>query len=249
MQIKKKIEIIENGKSSNDLRKEREILFKQNYINNALKNYLIIKSGKKNKKDIYNLKIEINNQIGNRFKSNYQKEKIQNQMFKTFNSFNINKDNGINLINSNLKYRTFYISKRGNHLPSNKKILIKQKPLNMTIDKNEKKKRIFNNYLLSNHFNDINIIHSNNIRNDKDSSSYNENENEIEKEINQYSLTIDKKNNKRYYSINQFKRGNIISNFYNINNGKLEKMINNFNPNDSKTFEPAKDASDFVFLN
>ena len=170
----------------------------------------------------------------------------------------------INLINSNLKYRTFYNSKRGNHLPSNKKILIKQKPLNMTIDKNEKKKRIFNNYLLSNHLNsynrngfffidkkvnDINIIHSNNIRNDKDSSSYNENENEIEKEINQYSLTIDKKNNKRYYSIKQFKRGNIISNFYNINNGKLEKMINNFNPNDSKTFEPAKDASDFVFLN
>ena len=261
---KKKIEIIENGKSSNDLRKEREILFKQNYINNALKNYLIIKSGKKNKKDIYNLKIEINNQIGNRFKSNYQKEKIQNQMFKTFNSFNINKDNGINLINSNLKYRTFYNSKRGNHLPSNKKILIKQKPLNMTIDKNEKKKRIFNNYLLSNHLNsynrngfffndkkvnDINIIHSNNIRNDKDSSSYNENENEIEKEINQYSLTIDKKNNKRYYSIKQFKRGNIISNFYNINNGKLEKMKNNFNTNDSKTFEPTKDASDFVFLN
>ena len=47
-----------------------------------------------------------------------------------------------------------------------------------------------------------------------------------------------------------FSKKKILNLFdYNINNGKLEKMINNFNPNDSKTLEPAKDASDFVFLN
>lgn len=52
--------------------------------------------------------------------------------------------------------------------------------------------------------------------------SFSNDNNENEKELKQISLSIDKKLKTKYYSIREFKKGYIISKYYNIGNENLK---------------------------
>ena len=89
----------------------REKVEDPNYINNALKKYLTIKSEKKVQK-FKKLKYEINNDsIDENKNANQTFDSIEKQLYKTFNfGYTKNRNNNIdfNLNNSKEKMKTFF---------------------------------------------------------------------------------------------------------------------------------------------
>jgi hypothetical protein len=99
--------LIDNLKSFNELKKEKEELIKQNYINNALKSFFTVinKNTNNNKDNISNLK------LSNYFlKNNKHKRNISNQ-------YDLKNENNNNL------YKTYSYKKNENK--NIKKIILK----------------------------------------------------------------------------------------------------------------------------
>ena len=229
---KTRMEKIENSKPLNDLRKEREKLSKQNYINNALKKFLIIK---KEQKIQNKLKLELNNTPKRNEKYN-SINNIGDKFYKTYNTFsNLKHYNNLNLENSKEKMETFYNSQTLKSFSKSNKIK-NLKALSIDIDNNQKNKnKLFNNNVILNHANGLNskIISNDYKLNNKINSRYENEEKNIlssfednyenEKELKQYSLTIDKSRKAKNYSMKLFKKGYMIYNHYKNDNGKLIK--------------------------
>ena len=229
---KTRMEKIENSKPLNDLRKEREKLSKQNYINNALKKFLIIK---KEQKIQNKLKLELNNTPKRNEKYN-SINNIGDKFYKTYNTFiNIKHYNNLNLENSKEKMETFYNSQTLKSFSKSNKIK-NLKALSIDIDNDQKNKnKLFNNNVILNHANGLNskIISNDYKLNNKINSRYENEEKNIlssfeenyenEKELKQYSLTIDKNRKAKNYSMKLFKKGYMIYNHYKNDNGKLIK--------------------------
>ena len=233
---KKRMDKIDNLKPFHELRKEQDIFSKQNFINNALKKFLIIKK-EENKKN--NLKLEINT---NNSKNEYKFSIINNSVdkfykpYNTLSNFKHNLKFNYDFDNSRDKMKTFYGSKTLKPLTKSNKIK-NLKVLSISIDNKKKNKyKLFNNNLLSNHFESFNhdLISIDNKSNRKINSRYEHNEQNLlysfdeniknEKELKQISLTIDKKRRTENYSMKLFKKGNIIYNSYKNDNGKIEKI-------------------------
>ena len=236
---KQRILDIENFKPLHDVIKEREKTLIQNYINNDLKKYITIKPEKKVQK-LTKLKYKINNNSINENKNNEQSlGSIEKQLYKTYNfSFNekkikkIKNRNNIdfNLDNSSEKMKTVYnsnISKLSTK--SNSKKINNLKALDILIDNTIRTNKFFNDNFSLNPFNsfmnefdffnkkkETNKIEKNNFM------SFSNDNNENEKELKQISLSIDKKLKTKYYSIREFKKGYIISKYYNIGNENLK---------------------------
>ena len=120
---------------------------------------------------------------------------------------------------------------------SNSKKINNLKALDILIDNTIRTNKFFNDNFSLNPFNSFmnefdffnkkketnktNITEKNNLM-----SLSNEN-NENEKELKQISLFIDKKLKTKYYSVREFKKGYIISKYYNIGNDKLKNIKTN----------------------
>jgi hypothetical protein len=116
-----------------------------------------------------------------------------------------------------------------------------------------KNKYLFNNDLISNH---LKIIGTKHIKNDRNNSNslnmreiinkknnllysydFNKNKNN-EKEINQYTLTINKNSKKLQYSLRIFKRGKYMKNSLNTKNFKLEDIKMDLKELNSISYNP-----------
>ena len=247
---KKRIEKIENCKPPNDLRKEREKFSQQNFLNNALKQFLIIKKEQKSKN---NLKNELNENSKNNINNDIEK------FYKTYNSFSSLKNKiNFNFDNSKEKTQTFYNSQTLKSLSKSNKIK-NLKVLSIDIDNKKKNDyKLFNDNSISNYFNFLNNIKSSisnkfnkkrNLRYENEKnliSSFDEN-NENEKELKQFSLTIDKSRKTKYYSMKLFKKGYMISNDFKNENGKFEIITtSNDNKNSDKYKRTPKFSSFFL---
>ena len=229
---KKRMNLIDNLKSFNELKKEKEELIKQNYIKNALKSFFTVinKNTNNNKDNITNLKL--NNYLlkNNKHKRNIsnQYELINDKNINLYKTYSYNKKENKYIINDNF-------NKLGKTINNINKFKIspsptREKKYNLkTLNRNSglKKKHLFNNNLISNH---LKIIDTKLIKNDRNNSnrqntreinnkknnlfySYEFNKNKKnEKEVNQYVLTINKNNNKIQYSLRIFKKGKYIKN-------------------------------------
>ena len=251
---KKRIEQIENIIPIHDIRKEKEKLVKQNYINNTLKQYFIIK---KEQNPLNNWKT-----IKNEIVTNQKNENILNlnnntdtyKFFKTYNTFsNLKNKKDFNRNNSIDKMKSFYDSSSiKSHSKSNSRKIKNLKNLCIINNKKQNRNNFFNNNLLSDHFSsfkdDLKSFNSRlNEFNKKINSRYNhtqknklssfDEDNEKEKELKQFSLTIDKKIKTKYYSIKEFKEGNIISKFYNNNNHIFEDIKNDLETSISNKYK------------
>ena len=251
---KRRMEKIENCKPLNDLRKEREKFSKQNYINNALKKFLIIK---KEQKIQNKLKLELNNNLKRNEKYNLINN-IGDKFFKTYNTFN-NLQHYINFKfdNSKEKMKALYNSHTLKSFSKSNKIK-NLKALSIDLDNKKKNKfNLFNNNVISNHFNSFNknIISidnkfkkNRNLRYENEDknllSSFDEN-NEKEKELKQFSLTIDSKRKTKNYSMKLFKKGCMIYNYYQNDNGKLIKT--NYNIQNQDKYHRTPKFSSFFF--
>ena len=258
---KKKILEIENIKPFHEVRKEREQSMKQNYINNALKKYLIIKKEEKNRN---NNKKEINNKSTNEYK-NYNKTEdiIEKKFCKTYNFYLPKNDNiyDFNKDNSKEKMKTFYNSNTLKLSKTNSRKINNLKTLSILKDNTKKKNKLFNNNLLSNHFNsfknDFNEF-TNNLtefikKNNKQEKEYNNiisslNDNdEYEKEIKQFSLTFGK-NIRNKYSVREFRKGYILSSFYDKNKDtKYENIKTSFDSTNPKKYQRTPKFSTLFF--
>ena len=247
---KKKILELENIKPLHEVRKEREQSMKQNYINNALKKYLIIK---KERKSENNAKTEINNKSTNEYKNyNRTDDNIEKKFYRTFN-FDLNKNNTINDINkdnSKEKMKTFYNSNTLKSSKSNSRKINNLKTLSILTDYSKRNTKFFNNYLLSNQFNsfrnDFNQYTSNLTeffkKNNKQENEQNnlvsslDSKDEYEKEIKQFSISFGK-NIRNKYSVREFKKGYIISSYYNMDNdSKYENIKTSFDSMNPKKY-------------
>ena len=245
---KKRILNLENMKPLHDIIKEGEKIMKQNYINNALKKYLTIKSEKKVQK-FKKLKYEINNDSIDENKNvNKTLDSIEKQLYKTFNfGYTKNRNNNIdfNLNNSKEKMKTFYNSNISKLSTKSNSIKINNlKKMNILIDNTRRRNKYFNNNFLLNPFNSSNncfdlLNKKKDIYKTEENkliSTLNEN-NEDGKELKQFSLTIDKKIQTKHYSIREFKKGYIISKYYNIENDKLKNIKISLDATDSKKYQ------------
>ena len=258
---KKKILEIENIKPFHEVRKEREQSMKQNYINNALKKYLIIKKEEKNRN---NNKTEINNKSTNEYK-NYNKTEdiIEKKFCKTYN-FYLPKNDIIydfNKDNSKEKMKTFYNSNTLKLSKTNSRKINNLKTLSILKDNTKKKNKLFNNNLLSNHFNsfknDFNEF-TNNLtefikKNNKQEKEYNniisslDDNDEYEKEIKQFSLTFGK-NIRNKYSVREFRKGYILSSYYDKNKDtKYENIKTSFDSTNPKKYQRTPKFSTLFF--
>ena len=243
---KKKMNYVENLKPFNEVKKEKEELIKQNYINNVLNSFFKVVNENTNnpkKEFINNLKLnnlllnknkhrrnnsrqyEINNNINNYLSKTYSNYKNQNNLNnevfrllgKTTN--NINK---LKLLSSPIK------TKKRNKKTINLNIDLKDKNnlfnndlLNLI---NTNRKKIYKNSRYNS--NELNLQESiNKNRKNKLFLSYDYNKNK--KQTNQYILTVNKKFKKYQYSLRLFKKG-IITNNNNLNS------YNNFKIEDKK---------------
>ena len=258
---KKKILEIENIKPFHEVRKEREQSMKQNYINNALKKYLIIKKEEKNRN---NNKKEINNKSTNEYK-NYNKTEdiIEKKFCKTYNFYLPKNDNiyDFNKDNSKEKMKTFYNSNTLKLSKTNSRKINNLKTLSILKDNTKKKNKLFNNNLLSNHFNsfknDFNEF-TNNLtefikKNNKQEKEYNniisslDDNDEYEKEIKQFSLTFGK-NIRNKYSVREFRKGYILSSFYDKNKDtKYENIKTSFDSTNPKKYQRTPKFSTLFF--
>ena len=169
---KKRIHLVENLKPYNEIKKEKEVKIKQNYINKVLNSFfqVINKNSKtnghantniKNKKeneDIDNLKLTHYLSQTNRHQRNdsnqneYLKTHINSNVFKTY-TFYKNKDM-LNEDDNNIKKLGKTVS--GNHKFKALSSSIKKLNLKKTgtgISTKHKNLKIFNNDLISNHLN------------------------------------------------------------------------------------------------
>ena len=258
---KKKILEIENIKPFHEVRKEREQSMKQNYINNALKKYLIIKKEEKNRN---NNKTEINNKSTNEYK-NYNKTEdiIEKKFCKTYNFYLPKNDNiyDYNKDNSKEKMKTFYNSNTLKLSKTNSRKINNLKTLSILKDNTKKKNKLFNNNLLSNHFNsfknDFNEF-TNNLtefikKNNKQEKEYNniisslDDNDEYEKEIKQFSLTFGK-NIRNKYSVREFRKGYILSSYYDKNKDtKYENIKTSFDSTNPKKYQRTPKFSTLFF--
>ena len=258
---KKKILEIENIKPFHEVRKEREQSMKQNYINNALKKYLIIKKEEKNRN---NNKTEINNKSTNEYK-NYNKTEdiIEKKFCKTYNFYLPKNDNiyDFNKDNSKEKMKTFYNSNTLKLSKTNSRKINNLKTLSILKDNTKKKNKLFNNNLLSNHFNsfknDFNEF-TNNLtefikKNNKQEKEYNniisslDDNDEYEKEIKQFSLTFGK-NIRNKYSVREFRKGYILSSYYDKNKDtKYENIKTSFDSTNPKKYQRTPKFSTLFF--
>jgi hypothetical protein len=172
---KKRIHLVENLKPCNELRKEKEVLMKQNYINKTLKSFfqVINKNSKKNSKT--NTNTNTNNNTNNK----NEKEQVNNLNFHNYISkTNRHQRNNSNQyeylkthINTNIfKTYTFYknkdllneddnnYKKMGKTVSGSHKFKALSSPMKqfnlkqMSIVKRPKNLKIFNNDIISNHF-------------------------------------------------------------------------------------------------
>ena len=167
---KKRIHLVENLKPCNEIKKEKEVIIKQNYINKVLNSFfqVINKNSKinghantniKNKKeneDIDNLKLTHYLSQTNRHQRNdsnqneYLKTHINSNVFKTY-TFYKNKDM-LNEDDNNIRQLGKTVS--GNHKFKILSSSIKQLNLKKKgISTKHKNLKIFNNDLISNHLN------------------------------------------------------------------------------------------------
>ena len=254
---KKRINLIDNLKSFNELKKEKEELIKQNYINNALKSFFTVinKNTNNNKDNISNLKLSNYFLKNNKHKRNISnqydlKNENNNNLYKTY-SYKKKENKKIKKDNFNKLEKTINI-KRFKILSSP----IKEKKYNMkSLNKHSglKNKYLFNNDLISNH---LKIIGTKHIKNDRNNSNslnmreiinkknnllysydFNKNKNN-EKEINQYTLTINKNSKKLQYSLRIFKRGKYMKNSLNTKNFKLEDIKMDLKELNSISYNP-----------
>ena len=256
---KKRMYLIDNLKSFNELKKEKEELIKKNYINNALKSFFTVinRNTNNNKENITNLKL--NNYL---LKNNKHKRNISNQyeltneknnnLYKTYsykkkeNTNTIIKDNFNKLektINDINKLKILSSPLRGNK--NNLKTLNKYTAL--------KRKNLFNNDIISNH---LKILDTKYIKNDRNSNclnmreiinkknnllysyDFNRNNKKNEKEINQYALTINKNSKKLQYSLRIFKKGKYLKNSLKNQNFKLEDIKMDLKELNSISYNP-----------
>ena len=261
---KKRIDNIDNFKPLHELKKEREKFLKQNYINNALKQYLIVKGEKKEHKNRNNLRFKLLN-------NNYKKEinfnngdENDKKFYKTYNFSFMKNNNNFNLDHSIDKTKTFFYSNTQKALAkSNLKNIKNLKTLNIAINNNKKKYKFFNNHLLSNHFdndkkdfnsfrNKLNefIQKKEKYKNEKSNilTSFDEN-NDIdnEKELKQLSLSIDTKIKAKYYSIREFKEGYIVSHYYNKDNDRYENIKTSIDSLNQKKYNRTPKFTDLYF--
>ena len=261
---KKRIEQIENIIPIHDLKKDKEKLMKQNYINNSLKQYFIIKkeSGSLNKWKTIKNEININPKKEHSLNLNNNSNTFN--FYKTYNTFsNFKNKIDLNRNYSKEKIKSFYDSSTlKSHSKSHSKNIKNLKNLSVLTNKIIKKNIFFNNNLLSNHFTSFNDdFKSFNSKltefNNKTNSRYNSKQKNIlssfnediknEKELKQFSLTIDKKIKTKYYSIKEFKKGNITSKYYNKNNHKFEDIKNNLETSNSDKYKRTPKFSDYYF--
>ncbi len=232
---KKRINMVENLKPFNELKKEREELIKQNYINKALKSFFTVinKNTKKENKENYtnsvnNNKINIKNLKLNNFiikKHKYKRNssnhyELENtnmkkiDLYKTY-SYNNKNNKEENIINNRYK-----LGKIINNLSNiNKfKILsskVKEEKINLNnrnMFQQLKNKNLFNNDILSNHIKTLEINNKNDNLNCLN----------IREMVNK-----NKKNNKLFlsYDINNKKKFIKETNQYTITINKKEKKI------------------------
>ena len=267
---KKRINNIENLKSSNEIRREKVEMIKKNYINNALNSFFqVINTNKKNinsssnNSNNYMLYIDnhkLNNYLNNnnlskrKHKRNISNEDLminmkKHDIFKTFTIF-AHKNNKVNEENINKSDRTIKNLNKLHLFSSSSSKNPKKNNINkININSRLKSKNILNNDFLSNQFNfsdrkvntknkneSLNITEKSNritVKNNNLMQSYNKNTKM--KYVNQFTLTINKKEKKHPCSFRIIKKDKIISslNDYKIDNMKL-KIISNI----SKDFNP-----------
>ena len=255
---KKKMELVENLKPCNEIRKEKEVLMKQNYINKVLKSFfqVINKSSNLNKEYNDNLKIDIDLIGNNRYQRNNsnQNEYInnpKNNIFKTYTFYNIKSK-----FNEDDNYKKFGKTISGTHKFKVFSSPIKKynlKKINIYNGINNKK-LLFNNDLLSNHFN---FFEKNNSKDNKREIkclnireivnknrpnnllfSYDKDKNKNKKEIKQFTFTINKKSKKHPYSLRIIKKGKIINNSVNNYNKILNYKKKNLKELNSISYNP-----------
>ena len=270
---KKRINNIENLKSSNEIRKEKVEMIKQNYINNALNSFFQVintntntnknnnnsinnknNSNFNNSNRIYIDNLKLNNFLNNnsiikkRHKRNNSNEDLfvnmqKHDILKTFTIID-HKYNKANEEKFNKSDRTIKNLNKLKLFSSSSSI----KPKKTNI-KNINTKNILKNDFLSNQFNfsdrknitknkseSLNdTINSNRITVKKNNlmSSYDKN-NKI-KYVNQFTLTINKKEKKHPCSFRIIKKDKIISS---LNNFQIDNMKLKLIKNASKEFNP-----------
>jgi hypothetical protein len=266
---KKRINNIENLKSSNEIRREKVEMIKKNYINNALNSFFQVintnninnsSKNNKNKNKLYIDNIKLNNFLNNnniskrKHKRNISNEELlismkKHDIFKTFTIFS-DKNNKVNEENFNNSDRTIKNLNKLKIFSSSSSIKPKKNNIkNINIYPKLKRKNMINNDFLSYQFNfsdrktntknkidSLNKTEKSNritVKNNNLLQSYNKNNNM--RYVNQFTLTINKKEKKHPCSFRIIKKDKIISslNDYKIDNMKV-KIISNI----SKEFNP-----------
>ena len=120
-----------------------------------------------------------------------------------------------------------------------------------------------NNYYLSNHFNSNNNnftsfrsnlnelsknINSRYVKENKNLLTLFDGNNENEKELKQYSLTINKKNKTLSYKIKEFSKQYIVSNHFNPENGKFMRIKKNSDSINSNIYKKTRKLFDLMLL-
>ena len=268
---KKRIDNIENLKSSNEIRREKVEMIKKNYINNALNSFFqVINTNKNNinnsiKNSNNNNKLYIDNNKLNNFlnnnnlskgkhKRNISNEDLlisikKNDILKTFTIFG-DKNNKFNEENFNNSDRTISKLNKLKFFSSSSSIKPKKnKSKYAKIYHKLKIKNLYNNEFFSNNFNfsdrknnaknkseSLNITEKSNritVKNNNLMQSYDKN-NKM-KYVNQFTLTINKKEKKHPCSFRIIKKDKIISS---LNDYKTDNMKLNIISNISKNFNP-----------
>ena len=260
---KERMNLVENLKPFNEIKKEKEELIKQNYINNVLNSFFKVINKNtitNNKKNATNLKLNnflFNNYSHKRNKSN-QNDLMNNKLSNLYKTYSYNRNKEI-IIKENF-------NESGNNSLNKFKLLSspikthKQYNLKSINYYHElKNKNLFNNYLISNHIyimdkktqkqnkeekKDLNRLNIRELVNKNKRNnllfSYDFSKKNKHKETNQYALTINKKSKKNQYSLRIFKRGKIFKNNYNNNELiSLEKIKQNLKELNSMRHHPS----------
>ena len=230
--------------------------------------YFIIKKEKNSLNNQKKIKNEININPKNEYSLNSNNDTDTYKFYKTYNTFNNIKNKienklDINRDNSKEKFKSFYDSGTlKSYSKSNFRKIKNLKHLCIITNKKKKQNMIFNNNLISNHFssfnkelksfksrlNEINkTINSRYRKEQKDILSSFDEDNENERELKQFSLTIDKKIKANNYSIRVFKKGHIISKYYNNENKKLENIKNDLETSNSNKYKRIPKFSTYYF--
>ena len=260
---KERMNLVENLKPFNEIKKEKEELIKQNYINNVLNSFFKVINKNtitNNKKNATNLKLNnflFNNYSHKRNKSN-QNDLMNNKLSNLYKTYSYNRNKEIIIKekfnesgNNSLNKFKLLSSPIKTHKQYNLKSINYYHEL--------KNKNLFNNYLISNHIyimdkktqkqnkeekKDLNRLNIRELVNKNKRNnllfSYDFSKKNKHKETNQYALTINKKSKKNQYSLRIFKRGKIFKNNYNNNELiSLEKIKQNLKELNSMRHHPS----------